>query len=890
MYYKKNIDEVFKELNTDIRGLSNEEARDRLQKYGPNSIKEKKGKSIWEIFFHQFKSPLIYILLIAAGFTFIIGHYIDMGVIMAAVLVNAVVGVFQEYKAEKAMRAIMQLAAPKAIVIRECEEKRIDSAEVVPGDVLVLLAGNRIPADMRLFNTNELSIDEAALTGESLASDKNAEVIEEENVPIADQENMVFMGTVVANGTGKGIVVKTGSYTELGKISRQLEYTEKEETPLQKRLGDFSRKVGIISVGLSIFVFLFGVFLQGMDITDMIVFAISMTVAVIPEGLPVVVTITMAIGLNRMAKRNAIVRKLIAVETLGSCNYICTDKTGTITENKMTVTRTYTNGKEYEFRGSGYNPEGKVLLNGQSINDDKDLHLLLLTGLLCNDSELFKEDNSWKINGDPTEGALVVAAQKFGMNHDEVKNQYKRIDELPFSSKRQYMTTLNRRKDECLLFVKGSPEKILEFSGNSDNKDLIEQYSKMAESGLRVLGFGRKYLNIDCAENIDLEAESSHGLEFVGFQGIIDPPRQSAIEALKETHKAGIRTVMLTGDHKITATTIAKQINIFKEGDMSVTGGEIDSQSDEFLKDNIEKIKVYARVSPSHKLKIVDFLQEKGNVVAVTGDGVNDAPALKKANIGISMGQTGTDVAKEASDMILKDDNYATIFEAVKVGRVIFDNIQKVVFFLLSTAVGQTFVIIASLFLGLPLPFLATQVLWINLVTNGLQDIALAYEPGERDVTERPPRNPSENIIDDFIFKRLMLVGIVMLIGTLFLFWYKLNQGYSLVYARTTAFNTIVFFQFFSTLNSRSFTKSILHMSPFSNPFLFISLFLSLIAQISVLTFEPLQYIFSTTRLDAITWIQTILVSFSIIIVIEIDKKIRKEKKKQENKRVMSKN
>ena len=705
--------------------------------------------------------------------------------------------------------------------------------------------------------------------------DKNTEVISQENVPIADRKNMAFMGTIATHGSGRGVVVRTGEKTQLGKISQQIKTTEKERTPLQKRLADFSRKMGALSVGLSVFVFLVGI-IKGLPITQMAVFAISMAVAVIPEGLPVVVTITMAIGLNRMAKKNAIIRQLIAVETLGGCNYICSDKTGTITENKMTVIKAYIKGKNFEFKGIGYKPEGEILLDSEKIQKDDDLYKLLLSGLLCNDSNLYEENGVWKIDGDPTEGALIVSAAKYGIDVNEEEYKYKRVDELPFSSKKQYMVTMHQIDDKYTIFVKGSPEKILGFSGNEDNRELNIQSIKMAEAGLRVLGFGMKQLNATSSENINLENEATEGLDFLGFQGIIDPPKESAIEAIKGTKEAGIKTVMITGDHKETATVIAKRIGIFGIDSIAVTGQELDSKGENFLKDNVEKISVYARVSPRHKLEIVEALQDKGNVVAVTGDGVNDAPALKKANIGVSMGKGGTDVAKEASDMILKDDNYASIFEAVKVGRIIFDNIQKVVFFLLGTAVGEALIIISSLFIGLPLPFLATQILWINLVTNGLQDVALAYEPGEEDIAKRPPRDPKERIISSFILKRLIIVGVVVTIGTLFLFWYKLSQGHTLTYARTTAFNTIVFYQFFHTLNSRSFEKSVFKMSPFANPFLYVSLILSLIAQISVLTFAPLQYIFDTTELDAETWIQTIFMSLTIIVAMEIDKLFRK--------------
>ena len=875
MYYKKAVNEVFEEFNTSEQGLSEQEAKNRLEKYGLNKISEKKEVSAWRVFISQFKSSLIYILLIAALLTLIIGRFTDMGVILAIVVIHAIIGFFQEYKAEKAMKSILKFTAPKAMVTRDADDKKIDPEKLVPGDIVILTAGNKIPADVRLFWENELEVNESAFTGESSPSGKTTAVIEKENLSVADQDNLAFMGTTVTRGRGKGIVIKTGEKTELGKISEQIKSTEKQETPLQKRLADFSKTVGLVSLALSLFVFIFGIII-GKDILEMVLFAISMAVAVIPEGLPVVVTITMAIGLNRMAKRNALIRKLIAVETLGSCNYICADKTGTITENRMTTTWAYANNKDFEIQGKGYAPKGDILLNGEKIDRDNDLEKMLLCGILCNDTDLYHEDNQWQISGDPTEGALVVAARKYGFDVEQTETEYARIDEIPFSSKRQYMATLNKKGDKCFLFVKGSPEKILQFSGEENNKELSDKSLQMTDSGLRVLGFAMKELDT-CPEEIDSEYNITHGLNFLGFQGIIDPPRESAISAIQSTKEAGINTVIITGDHKETATAIAKQIGLFSEGDISITGGELDAKGDGFLKENVEKIRVYARVSPTHKLKIVEALQGKGHVTAVTGDGVNDAPALKKAAIGIAMGKTGTDVAKEAADMVLRDDNYESIFKAVEEGRIIFENIRKVVFFLLCTSLAEAGVIILSLFGGLGLPFLATQILWVNLVTNTIQDIALAYEPGEGEIGKRPPRNPQERIANPFFLKRMTLVAAVMTIGTLFYFWYALDQGETMAYARTATVNTIVFYQFFNVLNSRSFEKSIFEMNPFSNMFLLISLVLSVFAQIAFVTFKPMQFVFETTDLSAETWLHTVLIGISIIIVIEIDKFIRKK-------------
>ncbi|MFA5098584.1 MAG: HAD-IC family P-type ATPase, partial [Candidatus Margulisiibacteriota bacterium] len=755
-YYQKEVSEIFAELKTEKCGLSSDEAEKRLREHGSNSFKEEKQTPLFVLFFLQFKDPLIYILLLAAIITFAIRHYIDMSVIMAALIINAVVGFIQEFQAEQAMRKIQEMTELKAAVTRNCADEKIDASDLVPGDVIGLSAGNKVPADARIFEEIELHIDESALTGESVPQEKDTAAIKRSNVMVADQENMAFMGTVVVRGKAKAVVVATGLDTQIGRISEKIKTTKKEKTPLQKRLSEFSGIVGIISVGLALFIFAVGV-LKSKPVIDMVLVSISLAVSIIPEGLPVAITIAMAIGMKRMADRNAIIRKLVAVETLGSCDYICSDKTGTITENKMFVKEAFANEKTYKFKGEGYAPEGEITLEDSPVKDDKDLRALLLCGALCNDAKLVHKGSVWQIEGDPTEAALLVSAGKFNIRREKEEGEYEYIEEVPFSSKRQFMAVLYRHKDKDVIFVKGAPEKILEFCGQKGNNPLQDNYAQMTAQGFRVLGFALK--EKAGIEKSDLEKEATGGLTFLGYQGIIDPPRPSAIEAIKQTRDAGIRTVMVTGDHKQTAEIIAKTIGLLDEQSMIVEGSELEEKGEAFLKENCEKIRVYARVGPDHKLKIVQALQDKGHIVAVTGDGVNDAPALKKSNIGVSMGGIGTDVAREASDMTLKDDNFATIFEATKVAKVIFDNIRKVIFFLLGPSIGEASIIILCLFLGLPLPFLATQILWVNLVTNGLQDIALVYEPGEPDIARRRPRNPKEPVVNAFILRRLILVG-----------------------------------------------------------------------------------------------------------------------------------
>lgn len=866
MYCNKSIEEIFKEFNINQEGLSESDAQKRLKKYGLNTIKEQKKLSAWKVFLNQLNNSLIYILLVATLLAFAIGRYIDMGVILAIIIIHSIIGFTQEYKAQKAMKAILKLAAPQASIIREGSEREINAEKIVPGDILILSEGNKVPADIRLFQVNELEIDESTFTGETKPVKKITELINKKSISITDQYNMAFMGTIITRGKGKGIVVNTGEKTELGKISELVKTTEKQKTPLQNKLDDFSKKIAFISIGLSLFVFIFGLII-GKPLLDMILFAISMAVAVLPEGLIIVVTIIMAVGLNRMAKRNALIRKLIAVETLGSCNYICADKTGTLTENKMTVYKAFAYGNDYKFQGIGYEPKGKIYKDDKEIKEDKNLEKLLICGTLCNSSELYKKDNQWKVSGDPTEGALIVAGEKFGVKHKKLEQEYELVDEIPFSSKRQYMATLHKNDGNCYIFVKGSPEKMLEFCNKQDNQELKDKYLEMTNSGLRVLSFGMKEFK-EC-KNIKIEQESIKNLDFLGFLGLIDPPREGLAEEIAEAKEAGITTIMLTGDNKDTAIGIGKKIGLFSHDDLAAEG-------EDFRREDVEKIKIYARVSPSDKLKIVEYLQDKGNIVAVTGDGVNDAPALKKAAIGIAMG-AGTDVAKEAAEMVLRDDNYDSIFEAVKEGRIIFENIRKVIFFLLCTSLSEASVIILALLARFPLPFLATQILWVNLVTNTIQDIALAYEPGEKAIFKKPPRSPEEKIANSFFIKRLILVSSIMTIGTLSYYIYTLNQGYSIEYARTAAVNAIVFFQFFNVLNSRSFEQSIFKMNPFSNVFLIISLIFSVIAQYAFVSWQPMQYIFGTTSLTAETWLHTVLIGLSVVIVMEADKYLRKK-------------
>jgi Ca2+-transporting ATPase len=875
MHYQKNIETVWEELGTSEHGLSEDEAQQRLEEHGPNEIRGKGAKSPWIILLRQFTDPLVLILVGAALVTLLIGKYIDTIVIVAVVTVNAILGFVQEYKADKAMQALKKIGVSKATVVRDRREVRIESDRLVVGDIVVLTPGNKVPADGRICEARDLEINESTLTGESVPVSKGTAPLSDEGVAVSDRTNMAFMGTVVTHGRGRATVTATGMGTQLGTISQEVEQTEKEKTPLQRKLTTFTRVIGALAVGLAVLVVIIGVIL-GRDLVEMILFGLSTTVAVIPEGLPIVITVTMAVGLQRMAKRNAIIRRLIAAETLGSCNYICSDKTGTITENRMAVVEVRTPEGEFQIEGTGYEPSGSVLRDGQPVDEDPSLEAILLAGALSNTASLYREEEEWKIDGDPTEGALLVSAARYGIDLEKLGYDYEYVDEIPFSSERRYMASLFREEGQrCVLFVKGAPERLIDFCGEQDKPGLHEQAEELLGQGLRVLGFGRKHVRKK-RSNLDLEEAAESDLEFLGFQALIDPPRDSAVEAIKGAREAGIKVVMVTGDHKVTAASIARQIHILEPENIVLTGEEIDKRGEGLLSESADKTDVYARVAPHHKLAIVDALQEKGNTVAVTGDGVNDAPALKKANIGVAMGKTGTDVAREAADMVLADDNFASIFEAVKVGRIIYDNIRKVSVFLLTSSVGISLAVIGTLLLGFDLPFLATQVLWINLVTNGLQDVTLAFEPSEGDVHKRPPRPPSENVFTLGVALRTVLLGATMAAVATLMFHYKYDETGDLAFARSAAVNTVVMFQFMNAWSSRSLQRSVFLTPPFSNPFLLIALVVSLLAQLAALHWGPLRYLLQTTPLDAMTWLQSILAGGSALIIAEIDKLVRR--------------
>lgn len=888
--YKLSVEEIYKKLNTSSMGLTTKEAEKRLSEYGRNIIESEEKISKIKILLHQFTSPLIYILIIAGLITLFMREFVDSAVIFAVVIINAIIGFVQEFKAEESVRALKKMVVPKARVLRDGIEKEVNSEELVPGDIVLLASGMKVPADIRLIQTIELKIDEAMLTGESLPVEKITNTILEDNLTYGDQKNMAFMGTVVVSGRAKGVVTATGIETVLGKIAKDVKDIGMVKAPLQEKIDRFAKSIGLLVIFASILLFLIGIFI-GESVKDMFMTAVASAVATVPEGLPIVVTIAMAVGVARMARNNAIIRKLPAVETLGSTTVIGSDKTGTLTKNEMTVKFIYDGQNIYEVEGSGYKPEGKILHEGIDIKEEQKPYLLnvLRIGLLCNESNLYEENGDFKVDGDPTEGGLIVSAMKMGLKKDEEEIKYKQIAIIPFESDRGYMATLHLHNSSKLVFVKGAPERVLDmcvknsFGKDIDKKVIMDIASDFAKKGMRVLAFAYKETDINPDNFMCKEIErcdSTSGLIFAGLQAMIDPPRPEAIEAIKGCKRAGIRVVMITGDHALTAKAIAKELGIVNENSEVLTGKELEEMDDEELFHNVRHISVYARVSPQHKLRIVQQLKRHGEIVAVTGDGVNDAPALKAAHIGVAMGKGGTDVAKEAADMVLTDDNFASIFNAVREGRIVFDNIRKVTFFLIPTGIAAILSIVITIILGIPIPYVPAQLLWINIVTNGLQDIALAFEPGELGVIDRPPRDPKEGIMSRLLIQRTIIVGFLISLGVVFNFISALRMGDSLEKARTVAVTTMVFFQFFQAWNSKSEYESIFKINPFNNLFLFISLLAAFFAQIAVLYVPAMQWVFRTEPISFSEWIQILLVSTSVILVVEVDKFLRRKLRK----------
>jgi Ca2+-transporting ATPase len=823
--------QVVKEFNTDLhKGLTEGEVKSRLEKYGYNELKREEKISPFTLFVNQFKNILIIILLIATVLSALVGETFDAALILVIVAFCAVLGFIQEYRAERALEALKKMLSPTITALREGKEEEVPSKGLVPGDILLLEAGDKIPADARLIENHSLRCDEAPLTGESVPVGKNIDPLPE-NVRVNDRKNMIFTGTTVTYGRGKAVTTSTGMSTEFGKIAEEVITVETEKTPLEKRTDEIGKWLGIISLGICFLVAGVSVVreLQGGGKVDLpfivtiVMFAVSLAVAAVPEALAAIVTGALAIGMHQMAKRNALVRKMPAVETLGCTTVICSDKTGTLTKGEMTVRKIFAGGRLIEVTGAGYEPKGKFKGAEIDIKNSKSLQLLLQEGLLCSDAILEERDGKWTVKGDPTEGALVVAAVKAGLHEAEIRLENPRIEEIPFSSERKRMTTIHQMEDgKKTAFMKGAPEVVLNKCshilsdgevrelGKKAKSEILKANEEMAKAALRVLGFSYR----ECSDAIQCtEEDIEHRMVFVGLAGMMDPPRDEAIEAIRICKQVGIRSIMITGDHKLTAVAIAQEMGIFKDGDKVLTGEKLDNMSEEELEKIVDKVTVYARVSPMDKLKIVKAWKARGEVVAMTGDGVNDAPALKHADIGVAMGITGTEVTKEASDIVLSDDNFATIVKAVERGRCIYDNIKKYLTYLLRCNITEVMVIGGVVLVSGPeyLPLLAAAILYINLVTDGLPALALGVAPPDPDIMQRPPRDPNESVFSWDVRAFILLALIIEIPFFFFLFYHELGD---IDHARTEQFFLFIIIELIIALNFRSMRYSVFKSPP----------------------------------------------------------------------------
>ncbi len=894
--YKHKLEQLITELSVDpYKGLSVDEAAKRIEQYGPNSLKEKKQQTMLQKILAQFKDVMVLILIAASAVSAFLGEYIDASVIIAIVIINAVLGVVQEGKAEKAIEALKKMASPQARVMRDGQQRLIPAAELVPGDVVLLEAGDIVPADLRLFESQSLKAEEASLTGESVPVEKDALAILPEKTALGDRENMVFMSTALTYGKGRGLVVGTGSGTEIGRIADKLQDISEELTPLQKNLNQLGKWLGIVCLGISAAVFAQGL-IAGGNVLDMFMTAVSLAVAAIPEGLPAVVTIVLALGMKRMADHNAIVKKLLAVETLGSVDVICSDKTGTLTQNEMTVTRLFAGDQLLDVTGIGYAQTGELRnhTDGQIQPLSAEIRTLLEIGLLCNDAALVvKTDGNPGILGDPTEGSLLVAAAKAGYDREDLIGRHPRLGDLPFDSERKMMSTFHGHfsGERLVSLTKGAPDIILDRCQSiltsegvvpldaSRREQVMLINSEMARSALRVLAFAYRP-QTEVSSNF---AQVEQTMTLVGLMGMIDPARPEARDAIALCREAGIRAVMITGDYKDTAVAIADDLGLRKAEDQVLAGHEIDEMSDDQLRQAVEQTTVYARVSPDHKVRIVTALRANGHIASMTGDGVNDAMALKSADIGVAMGITGTDVAKGTADMILTDDNFATIVRAVHEGRIIFANIRKFVGFLLSCNIGEILIIfLSSIFLGpLSIPLLPIQLLWINLVTDSFPALALGQEKGEPDVMQRPPRNPKEPILN----KSMLLTVSTQAVGdfiAVFSAYLIGRQIFGLMAngephdgARTYAFVTMILVELIRSFSARSEFTPVLKLGLFGNKSLNKAVLLSLVLLLLVVYVPFLDPIFHTIPLGLGDW--GIILPLSIIpfAIAEIIKFIR---------------
>jgi cation-transporting P-type ATPase F len=882
-------------LGVDERGLSAGQVDERLEKYGPNLLPQEDKPSALRRFMMQFKNVLIYVLLVAAVLTLALGEFVDSAVIFAVVIINAIIGFIQEGKAERAMEAIRAMLSPKALVVRDGKEQDLPAEELVPGDIVMVRSGDRVPADLRVVSARNAQAEEAALTGESEPVDKQVDPVESD-APLGDRFCMAYSSTVITSGQLRGVVVATGGDTEIGRIGAMVSGVEQITTPLIRKINAFGHALSLAIILVSAAVFLFGYFVRGFDLTEIFMAVVSLAVAAIPEGLPAVMTITLALGVQRMAKRNAIVRRLPAVETLGSVTVICSDKTGTLTKNEMTVQAILAGDQVFDVEGAGYEPTGGIHANGADVAIDATpaLRECLLAGALCNDAQHLEHDGRWTIVGDPTEGALLVAAKKAGLDPERLNDVSPRCDAIPFESERQFMATLHRAQ-AAVIYLKGAVEKtirlcdrMLDADGTERAVDaplVLDQVERFAGRGLRVLAFARKLVPEGTATLTDREVEG--GLTFLGLQAMMDPPRPEAVAAVRACQQAGIAVKMITGDHAITARTIAAQIGLDgrkhrENGELvAMTGQELAATDEERLPEAADHTAVFARVSPEQKLRLVEALQAREHVVAMTGDGVNDAPALKQANIGVAMGRGGTEVAKEAADMVLTDDNFASIEAAVEEGRCVFDNLTKFIVWTLPTNMGEGLVLLTAIAFGAVLPILPVQILWINMTTAVALGLMLAFEPKEPGIMVRPPRDPGQPILTGVLIERIVMVSLLMLAGAYGIFLLELDRTGSLVAARTAAVNVFVMVELFYLFNCRSLEHSLFHVGLFSNPWIWRGVAVMTALQL-LLTYTPaMNRLFHTAPIDGSSWGLILTAAVTIYIVVEAETWLRLQWKRR---------
>jgi magnesium-transporting ATPase (P-type) len=872
---------TYENLATTADGLSTIEAESRLSTYGANRLQLVKRKGPLARFLTQFHNVLIYVLLGAGVVTALLGHWVDSGVIMGVVILNAIIGFIQEGKAEKALDAIRNMLSQQAMVKRDGQLISLDAEQLVPGDIVSLQSGDKVPADLRLFKSRELRIDEAMLTGESVPTEKFTDPVAE-HASIGDRKCIAYSGTLVTYGQGQGVVVATGDHTEIGRISSMLRHVQVLTTPLLKQMATFSKWLTIAIGVIATATFAYGVLLQNYSLSEMFLAAVGLAVAGIPEGLPAIMTITLAIGVQRMAKKSAIIRRLPAVETLGSVTVICSDKTGTLTRNEMTVQTVATGAGTCEVSGAGYDPHGTFNLDGNDITaeDFPLLREVAQAALLCNDATLSEKQGRWHIQGDPTEGSLVTLALKTGLNHQDCQTRYPRTDAIPFESQHRFMASLHHdHAGQGLIYLKGAPERVLEMCQQQRMQDKDVPLDKvywdscmhaMATRGQRLLAIAFKPTTSD-HQNLAF-SDVENGLTLLGVVGIIDPPRVEATAAVHACQTAGIRVKMITGDHAITARAIGTQMGI-GDGITVIQGSELETYNAEQLQEAVLRCDIFARVSPEQKLQLVTALQAAGEVVSMTGDGVNDAPALKRADVGVAMGLKGTEVAKESAEMVLADDNFASIAHAVEEGRTVYDNLKKSILFILPTNGGEALIIIAAIIMGRMLPITPVQILWINMITAVTLALTLAFEPAEANVMQRPPRNPKEPILSGFLIWRIIFVSLIIVTGTFGLFLWERDHGASIELARTVAVNTVVMFEIFYLFSARYLLASSLTFEGLTgNRYVLYAIGLLLLIQLSFTYLGPMQTLFATTDMDLDAWLRVIAVTSSVLVLVEIEK------------------